>query len=138
MGKLDCLEHLTAKGANLNAQDNVRRGPAAACRRGVWGLGSERGEAARRCPAASRAGGAPLVPLRPSAATPRRRPAAGCRPLAARLAYKPAGGASGAVAVGAWGGLEVSLSPQTSAARRPARRRSPACVGPPPLLGRAR
>ena len=30
-GKLDCLEHLVAKGANLNAQDYVRRGPAAAC-----------------------------------------------------------------------------------------------------------
>eukprot|EP00964_Phaeocystis_antarctica_P112649 scaffold76785_cov35-Phaeocystis_antarctica.AAC.2 len=37
MGKLDCLEHLTAKGANLKAQDRVRRGPAATWRRGVWG-----------------------------------------------------------------------------------------------------
>ena len=36
-GKLDCLEHLVAKGANLNAQNNVRRGPAAAWRRGVRG-----------------------------------------------------------------------------------------------------
>ena len=25
--KLDCLEHLIAKGAKLNAQNNVRRGP---------------------------------------------------------------------------------------------------------------
>ena len=36
-GKLDCLEYLIAKGANLNVQDNVRRGPAAACWRGLWG-----------------------------------------------------------------------------------------------------
>ena len=36
-GKLGCLEHLIAKGANLNAQNNVRRSPAAAWRRGVWG-----------------------------------------------------------------------------------------------------
>ena len=36
-GKLDCLEHLIAKGANLNAQDVVRRGPAAVSQRGVWG-----------------------------------------------------------------------------------------------------
>ena len=37
-GRLDCLNYLIAKGANLNAQDNiVRRGPAAAWRRGVWG-----------------------------------------------------------------------------------------------------
>ena len=37
-GKLDCLKHLIAKGANLNAQDKyVRRGPAASWRRGVWG-----------------------------------------------------------------------------------------------------
>ena len=39
-GKLDCLEHLIAKGANLNAQSGyamVRRGPAATWRRGVWG-----------------------------------------------------------------------------------------------------
>ena len=35
--KLDCLEYLIAKGAKLNAQSNVRRGPAAAWRRGVWG-----------------------------------------------------------------------------------------------------
>ena len=28
-GKLDCLEYLIAKGASLNAQDSVRRGPAA-------------------------------------------------------------------------------------------------------------
>ena len=32
-GKLGCLEHLVAKGANLNAQNQVRRGPAAAWRR---------------------------------------------------------------------------------------------------------
>jgi hypothetical protein len=36
-GKLDCLEHLVATGANLNAQNKVRRGPAAAWRRGVCG-----------------------------------------------------------------------------------------------------
>ena len=36
-GKLGCLDHLIAKGANLNAQNIVRRGPAAAWRRGVWG-----------------------------------------------------------------------------------------------------
>ena len=30
-GQIDCLEHLIAKGANLNAQNDVRRGPAAAC-----------------------------------------------------------------------------------------------------------
>ena len=36
-GNLDCLEHLIAKGANLNVQNMVRRGPAAAWRRGVWG-----------------------------------------------------------------------------------------------------
>ena len=36
-GKLDCLEYLIAKGANVNAQNNVRRGPAAAWRRWVWG-----------------------------------------------------------------------------------------------------
>ena len=36
-GNLDCLDYLIAKGANLNVQDNVRRGPAAAWRRGVWG-----------------------------------------------------------------------------------------------------
>ena len=30
-GKLDCLEHLIAKGAKLNAPNNVRRGPAAGC-----------------------------------------------------------------------------------------------------------
>ena len=33
-GKLGCLDHLIAKGANLNAQNIVRRGPAAAWRRG--------------------------------------------------------------------------------------------------------
>ena len=35
-GKLDCLDHLIAKGANVNAQSsvNVRRGPAATWRRG--------------------------------------------------------------------------------------------------------
>ena len=38
-GKLDCLEHLIAKGANLNTQDKVRRGPAAAWQRGGVGLG---------------------------------------------------------------------------------------------------
>ena len=27
-GNLDCLEHLVSKGANLNVQNNVRRGPA--------------------------------------------------------------------------------------------------------------
>ena len=37
-GKLDCLDHLIAKGANLNAQDtDVRRSPATPWRRGVWG-----------------------------------------------------------------------------------------------------
>ena len=36
-GKLDCLEYLIAKGANVDAQNNVRRGPAAAWRRWVWG-----------------------------------------------------------------------------------------------------
>ena len=36
-GKLDCLEHLVAKGANLNAEGYVRRGPAAAWRLGVLG-----------------------------------------------------------------------------------------------------
>ena len=36
-GKLDCLEYLIAKGANLNAQDDVRRGPAATGGVGVWG-----------------------------------------------------------------------------------------------------
>ena len=35
--KLDCLDHLIAKGANLNAQNIVRRSPAATWRRGVWG-----------------------------------------------------------------------------------------------------
>ena len=35
-GKLDCIEHLIAKGAKLNAQQKkVRRGPAAVWRRGV-------------------------------------------------------------------------------------------------------
>ena len=35
-GNLDCLEHLIAKGANLNAQDHhVRRGPAATWQRGM-------------------------------------------------------------------------------------------------------
>ena len=34
-GKLDFLDHLIAKGANVNAQNDVRRGPAAAWRRGV-------------------------------------------------------------------------------------------------------
>ena len=32
-GKLGCLEHLIAKGANLNVQNKVRRGPAAAWQR---------------------------------------------------------------------------------------------------------
>ena len=37
-GELDCLDHLIAKGANVNFQKaKVRRGPAAAWRRGVWG-----------------------------------------------------------------------------------------------------
>ena len=36
-GNLDCLDHLIAKGAKLNAQGEVRRGPAAAWQRGVWG-----------------------------------------------------------------------------------------------------
>ena len=37
-GKLDCLDHLIAMGANVNAQNEVRRRPAAAMRRGVgWG-----------------------------------------------------------------------------------------------------
>ena len=35
-GNLDCLDHLIAKGADVNAQSKVRRGPAAAWRRGVW------------------------------------------------------------------------------------------------------
>ena len=93
-GKLDCLDHLIAKGANLNAQSMVRRGPAAPWRRGRGvGVGSERlGDAARRrlprCPAVPRDGVAPLVPLRPSAAAPRRRPAASWWPSAARLACK--------------------------------------------------
>ena len=34
-GKLDCLEHLIAKGANVNAQTDVRRGPAATWQRGM-------------------------------------------------------------------------------------------------------
>ena len=39
-GKLGGLEHLIAKGANLNAQNAVvRRGPAATWRRGAWGKG---------------------------------------------------------------------------------------------------
>ena len=38
-GKLGCLEHLVAKGANVHAQTKVRRGPAAAWRRGVCGGG---------------------------------------------------------------------------------------------------
>ena len=93
-GKLDCLDHLIAKGANLNAQSMVRRGPAAPWRRGRGvGVGSERlGDAARRrlprCPAVPRDGVAPLVPLRPSAAAPPRRPAASWWPSAARLACK--------------------------------------------------
>jgi len=33
--KLDCLDHLIAKGANVNAQNIVRRGPVAAWRRGL-------------------------------------------------------------------------------------------------------
>ena len=36
-GKLGCLDHLIAKGAKLNAQDDVRRGPAATGGVGVWG-----------------------------------------------------------------------------------------------------
>ena len=37
-GKLDCVEHLIGKGAKLNPQTTgVRRGPATAWRRGVWG-----------------------------------------------------------------------------------------------------
>ena len=36
-GELDCLEHLIAKGANLNTQNDVRRGPAAAWWRCAWG-----------------------------------------------------------------------------------------------------
>ena len=42
--KLDCLDHLIAKGANLNAQDYVRRGPVLQRGgRGCVGVGSERG-----------------------------------------------------------------------------------------------
>ena len=136
-GKLDCLDHLIAKGANLNAQSMVRRGPAAAWRRGRGvGVGSERlGDAARRrlprCPAVPRDGIAPLVPLRPSAAAPRRRPAASWWPSAARLACKLSErGRRGGLG---WAG--VSHPPMTPAARRS---RSPACVGPPSRLGRAR
>ena len=66
---------------------------------------SERGgEAARRCAADPRAGGAPLAPLSPSAAAPRCRPAAGCRPSAARLECKPAGERAGLWRWGAQGG----------------------------------
>ena len=37
-GKLGCLDHLIAKGANLNAQSWVRRRPCCGvAARGVWG-----------------------------------------------------------------------------------------------------
>ena len=37
--KLDCLDHLIAKGANLNAQNLVRRGPAVLCGVAARGVG---------------------------------------------------------------------------------------------------
>eukprot|EP00964_Phaeocystis_antarctica_P002794 scaffold1478_cov36-Phaeocystis_antarctica.AAC.2 len=59
-GKLDCLEHLIAKGANPNVQDNVRRGPAATDRGGGRRLHAR----GRRCPAGAAA------PLRRRTAPP--------------------------------------------------------------------
>ena len=104
-GELGCLDYLIAKGAKLHALDKVRRGPAAAWRRrGVWGSREgARGRLRAAAPPAPRAAGAPLAPLRPSAAAPRCRPR--CRlPALGRPARMHAGrGASGAVAV--WGGL---------------------------------
>jgi len=86
-------------------------------------------EAARRCPAAPRAGGAPLAPLRPSAAAARRCPAAGCRPSAARRACKPAWERAELWRWGGGVGAGGSHPPQAPATRHPpARRRSPACV----------
>ena len=82
-------------------------------------------EAARRCPAAPRASGAPLPPLRPYAVAARRCPAAGCRPSAARRACKPAWERA---ELWGWGGRGVgwgSHPPQAPATRHPPR--------PPPL-----
>ena len=70
--------------ANLKAQVMVRRGPATAWRRGAWGFReclSGGGKLRAAAPLTrGRAVGAPLAPLSPSAAAPRCRPAAGCRP----------------------------------------------------------
>ena len=86
-------------------------------------------EAARRCPAAPRASGAPLPPLRPYAVAARRCPAAGCRPSAARRACKPAWERAELWRWGGGVGAGGSHPPQAPATRHPpARRRSPACV----------
>jgi len=81
-----------------------------------------------RCPAGGRC--APLPPLRPSAAAPRRRPAAGCRPLG-RPARMQAGRGERA-GLWRWGGsgcgLGVRIRLRHPPPARPARRRSPACV----------
>ena len=114
-GRINCVDHLITKGANLHALNDVRRGPAAAWRRGLWGTGSERGEAVRRClrcPARvvlrwRRC--APPLPRRAAAS------AAGCRPSAARLACKPAGERAAVAVWGAWGGLGGSHPPQAHA-----------------------
>ena len=110
-GKLDCLEHLVAKGANLNAQNCVRRGPAAAWRRGVWGKGVSGGGCAPlpRCPAGGRCPAGAAAPLSRRAALPPR-----CRlPALGRPARMQAGrGASGAVTVRGrgvgWGAASAS------------------------------
>ena len=58
-GKLDCLDYLVAKGANLNAQNKASRRPAAALRRGA-GVGVGAGTGGR---AELRCSLAPLLPL---------------------------------------------------------------------------
>ena len=108
-GAHHCVDHLIVKGANVNAQSHVRRSPAAAWRHGVWWIGSVRGEAAPRCPAAPRAGGAPLPPPRRRAALPPR-----CRLPA--LAFKPVGervGLCGGGGAGLAGGLRPPQAPAT-------------------------
>ena len=120
-GKLGCLDHLIAKGAKLHALDKVRRGPAAAWRRrGVWGSREgARGRLRAAAPPAPRAAGAPLAPLRPSAAAPRRRPAAGWRALGRPARMQAGRGASGAVAVRGCG-VGWGVAPASGPRRPPA------------------
>ena len=132
--KLDCLEYLIAKGANVNAQSYVRRGPVlGVAARGV-GSGSERGRLRladtlprgqavprwRRC--------APPPPRRAAAPLP----AAGPRPPGSHASRQGSErGCGGGGGVGWAGG---SHPPQTPATRR---RRSLACVGRPPRVSAA-